>query len=337
MDAIYQFSLEATAWLQATFLQLASIFAIISDLGRFEFYLALIPLVYWCIHKRIGKELAYVLALANIITNIAKHALRAPRPYWLDAELGMSNELSYGIPSGHVLSATVTYLYLASQIKRRLVWILAGLFILIMAVSRVYLGAHFIHDTVAGFLLGVLILAGLYVWRGAFHRPFQNRILGQRLLLALLVPVFFLALYVGILWLLGAPAQNTEWAAFVDLAEFSMREEVTTAAGILLGLGVGFILEASRVHFLVEGSIPKRVFRYIFGMIVTLAIWQGLGSIFPDEPQWLALPLRFFRYLLAGLWVSYYGPLLFVRLRLANASPEPDVSLTISQGGIMDR
>jgi membrane-associated phospholipid phosphatase len=337
VDAVYQFGLETIAWLQATLPQLASFFAVISDLGRFEFYLALIPLIYWCIHKRLGKELAYVLAIANMVTNITKHALRAPRPYWLEEELGLSNDPLYGVPSGHVHSATVAYLYLASQIKRRLVWVLAGLIIFLMALSRIYLGMHFIHDTAAAFMIGVFILAGLYVWRGTFHRPFQNRILGQRLLLALLVPVLFLALYVGVMLLLGEPAQNTEWAAFTDLAEFAMREEVTTAAGILLGLGVGFILEATRVHFLVDGTVLKRTFRYLFGMIVTLAIWQGLGSVFPDEPQWLALPLRFLRYLLAGLWVSYYGPLVFVRLRLADASPEPDVSLTISQGGIMDR
>jgi hypothetical protein len=41
----------------------------------------------------------------------------------------------------------------------------------------------------------------------------------------------------------------------------------------------------------------------------------------------LALPLRIFRYALVTLWASYFAPLVFVRLRLADADPRPEMSL----------
>ena len=120
----------------------------------------------------------------------------------------------------------------------------------------------------------------------------------------------------------------------VGYGEFS-QQVLRDPAMRQLGLGVGFILEATRVHFTVEGPIWQRILRYVVGIIVTVIIWRGLALVFPEDPLWLGLPLRLFRYWLAGMWVAYYAPIVFIRLRLAQASPAPDVSLSISSGGIM--
>jgi hypothetical protein len=100
---------------------------------------------------------------------------------------------------------------------------------------------------------------------------------------------------------------------------------------------MGLVLEATRVHFVVDGSTRRRALRYLVGIAVTVLIWRGLGAVFPTDPLWLALPLRLFRYWLAGMWVAYYGPHAFVRLNLADASPEPEVQLTIANGSPLGR
>ncbi|MFW6063502.1 MAG: phosphatase PAP2 family protein [Chloroflexota bacterium] len=335
MDTIHDLSLQAIRWLQAEYTHLAAFLRIVSHLGRFEFYLAVVPLIYWCVHKALGKELAYVLAVANAVLLVAKQAIRGPRPFWLDESLALSNESGFGAPSGHVQIATVIYLYVAAVVRQRRVWLLAFLAIGLMGFSRVFLGMHFVHDALAGFLVGVLILFACWAWRANFHKQFGNRILGQRLLVVVLVPLFFLGLYIGLMTFLNTVPLEVAWDGHASAAQTDTREDMTAALGILLGLGVGFILEASRVHFMVAGSIPRRILRYLFGMLVTLAIWRGLDMVFPQDPVWLGLPLRLLRYLLAGLWVAYYGPYLFVRLGLADASPEPDVQLTISDKRFM--
>ncbi|HSM58653.1 MAG TPA: phosphatase PAP2 family protein [Candidatus Sulfomarinibacteraceae bacterium] len=332
MDTIQDFSLEVIRWLQGEYTHLAAFLRIVSDLGRFEFYLAVVPLIYWCVHKALGKELAYLLAVANAVLLLAKQAIRAPRPFWLDDTLALSSESGFGTPSGHVQIATVIYLYVAAVVRQRRAWVLAFLAIGLMGFSRVFLGMHFLHDVFAGFLVGVLILFACWAWRANFRQQFRNRILGQRLLVVMVVPIFFLTLYVVLMIVLSNIALEVAWDAHAIAAEADTREEMTAALGILLGLGVGFILEASRVHFMVAGSLSRRLLRYLFGMLVTVAIWRGLAMVFPQDPAWLGLPLRLLRYTLAGLWVSYYGPYLFVRLGLADASPEPDVQLTISDG-----
>jgi hypothetical protein len=198
-----------------------------------------------------------------------------------------------------------------------------------MAVSRVYLGVHDIDDVVGGITLGILVLLAYAVWRRYLVARFNNRILGQRLLIAVSVPLILALLYgVGLL-LLDPPDTPPQFDSLVDAAERRSWEDSATSFGVLLGLGIGFVMESSRVRFMVDGSIGRRALRYLLGIVVALILWQGLGAIFPDEPLGLAVPLRFLRYLVVALWVAYYGPLAFVRFKLAEAKPEPEVSLTI--------
>ena len=109
----------------------------------------------------------------------------------------------------------------------------------------------------------------------------------------------------------------------------SSKTEMATAVGALLGFSIGIVLESARVRFRSDGPLGKRAARYILGIIVTVVIWRGLGILFPDDPLWLAIPLRIFRYALVGLWASYYAPVVFVRLGLADADPQPKINLKL--------
>ena len=258
-----------------------------------------------------------------------KHGLRGPRPYWIDSSISLSTEPTYGIPSNHMQSATVIYLFLASQIRRSWVWLLAILFVLAMGVSRIYLGVHFVHDVVAGFLLGLLVLIGMWIWRGRWEQRFNKRILGFRLMIMVMVPMMIAIVYSGILFFIGEPNEAVSWAEFIPAAERESVEVMVTAVAALLGLGVGIIFEGSRVRFRVEGAFWKRFFRYVLGMIGAVAIWGGLRAVFPEDPTWLALPLRFIRYALLTSWVAYYAPWLFVKIGLADQDPKPEFKISL--------
>jgi membrane-associated phospholipid phosphatase len=329
MESFRDFSLEVTRWLQENYPQLESFFLIISQIGRFEFYLAIITLIYWCLEKTLGRSLAYILSLSFLINGLLKHAIRDPRPFWLDSTLGLSTEQSYGVPSGHAQAATVFYGFLALWFRRAWVWILAILMILLMAVSRVYLGVHDIEDILVGILIGVLILIGYYLWRRYMANRFANRILGQRLLLAISVPLVLATIYVVVLVILGQPNDNVAWAEHIDMAEMASFEDLAAEFGILLGLGVGFVLEVSRVRFMVRGPFWKRIMRYLLGLAGIVLLWFGLDAIFPKEPLALAFPLRLLQSFLMAIWIAYYAPWLFVKVRLAEARPEPEVTITI--------
>lgn len=335
MDTWQEVSLEMTRWLQANYPQLKDFFRFISFFGQFEFFLILVPLLYWSVHKKVGKHLTYLLVISLSLNTIFKHAIRAPRPFWLDASLKLAEETSYGIPSGHAQIATTMYPYFAFWLRRSWVWLLAIGGVLLMSLSRIYLGVHFLHDILGGQLLGLLILGGYFLWRRYFEERFHNRILGQRLLLVILVPIGLALIYVAMQLAIGQPNLQLSWADFIPLAELTSVEDMATAVGIMLGVGIGFVFESGRLSFVVDGPWSTRIVRYLLGLFVTVLIWRGLGAIFPADPLWLAIPLRIFRYFLAGLWVAYYGPLVFVRLGLAQQAPEPEVKYTVNPSSIM--
>jgi membrane-associated phospholipid phosphatase len=329
MEPILDFGLNVTRWLQTTYPYLAAFFEFISRLGETEFYLGLFPLVLWCLDKRLGKHLGYMFLLAVATNSIFKAVLRGPRPFWLDSALGLYETPGYGVPSGHAQLTAVIYPFIAAWIKKRWMTILAIFMVVAMSISRVYLGSHFVHDSIAGLLLAAIMLLGYFIWQRRFAAKFDNRILGQKLLVVMAVPVGIALIYTIARLIIGEPDTAVAWSSYIPEAEQESIEAVATSVGTLLGLGLGLLFEASRVRFKVDGPIWKRALRYLVGMIGAVFFWYGLGQIFPDDPLWLAVPLRILRYFLTTLWVSYYAPYVFVKLKLADAEPDPGINLSL--------
>ena len=97
--------------------------------------------------------------------------------------------------------------------------------VLITCLSRVYLGVHDIQDVLAGVLVGIIILIGVYLWSRFASDWFSNRILGQKLLIALMIPFTLAAIYIVIMLLIGEPDYNVAWdASRIDLGDRAARD-----------------------------------------------------------------------------------------------------------------
>lgn len=98
---------------------------------------------------------------SNLFNYAAKLIFASPRPYWLSSHVRALwlNETSFGIPSGHAQIAASVWGMVAVYYKRFWVWAVALTVIFLIGVSRVFLGAHFPHDVVFGWLLGAAILS----------------------------------------------------------------------------------------------------------------------------------------------------------------------------------
>ena len=91
-----------------------------------------------------------------------------------------------------------------------------------------------------------------------------------------------------------------------------------TPAATLTGLGLGLVALGRGRGFEVDGSFGRRAARVGVGLVVVLLLWQGLGAVLPDGEGPVALLARAVRYALVGAWVGGLGPLVFVRLGLAD-------------------
>ena len=97
---------------------------------------------------------AGAVLLSEILIGPLKAAYGRPRP---PGSLVATSGASF--PSGHSIAASVTVLAAVIALvpagRRRVAWgLAAALFALMMALSRAYLGAHWLSDAVAGLLLG---------------------------------------------------------------------------------------------------------------------------------------------------------------------------------------
>ena len=97
------------------------------------------------------------LAGAALLNPLVKHAIARPRPLFHDPSLVFT---TYSFPSGHAMGTTAVYTALAIIVARRTrhtPFVIAGsaVMIILIALSRVYLGAHYLSDVVGGVLLGL--------------------------------------------------------------------------------------------------------------------------------------------------------------------------------------
>lgn len=330
MEELYQLSIALTTLLQEAFPQLQGPMSLISMTGSEEFFLVFLPAIYWSINKRLGRQLGYIFLLSALLNNMLKTLIRQPRPFWIQPDIQRAEAEGYGIPSGHVQNVTAVYVLLAASLRRGWVWILVLLYIMAMALSRLYLGVHFLQDIAVGFAVGLLLFSTFILWQRTFFDRYSKQILGRRLLMMVLIPTVLAAVFVGARLLIGPPNTDVPWASYIPAAELNGYEDIVSAVAGLLGFGVGMLFESSRVRFRSDGPVWQRVARYVVGIAIALGIWAGLRAVFPAEPLWIALPLRFLRYFLLLLWVTYFAPWVFVRLGLASADPESEVRITFS-------
>jgi membrane-associated phospholipid phosphatase len=289
-----------------------------SFLGTEEFFMLVLPLLYWCVDSLLGIRVAILLMLSTSLNEALKMTFHGPRPYWYSTSVhGLAAETSFGVPSGHAQSATVIWGILAASLRKWWGWLVAILFIFLIGLSRLYLGVHFPQDVVLGWLIGGLLLwLALRFWK-PLNAWIKKKSTAWQIFAAFLVSlVMFLLPLIPYVWLKAInwrPPQ--EWAAFATQA-ISMQGAVTSA-GTLFGLLAGLVWLARQGGFQTKGLWWKLVLRYLLGVAGVLVIMYGLKFIFPAGEDVPAYFFRYLRYALIGFWVSGGAPWTFIRLKLA--------------------
>lgn len=140
-----------------------NIFKAISFICSPKFMIVLNVLLFiFIIVKKKYKLLIIVLSSISsvIINNLVKIIVRRERPDYLR----MVMEKSYSFPSGHAMISVLFFgsiIYLVNKYNlkyKKLITFSLSTFVLLVGISRIYLGVHYLTDVVGGYLLGFIVL-----------------------------------------------------------------------------------------------------------------------------------------------------------------------------------
>ena len=140
-----------------------SLSKIITNFGG-AIYLKLFSIILLLVikNKKIGLTIVGNLLIATILNILLKNILQRPRPI----EYRLIDETGYSFPSGHSMVAMAFYgllIYLIYRYEKNkfLKYILISLLsilIILIGISRIYLGVHYTSDVLAGFLISISYL-----------------------------------------------------------------------------------------------------------------------------------------------------------------------------------
>ena len=294
-----------------------------SFLGTENFFLLILPLIYWCIDANLGIRVGFILLTSNFVNEIFKLMFAGPRPYWVSAKvIPFSAESSFGVPSGHAQNAVGVWGMIASGVRKRWAWGIAIALAFLIGFSRWYLGVHFPHDVFLGWLLGGILLWAFMQFWNPVEAWLKHQNLGAQIFIAFIVSLIVIVLGAVSVGRLDGYTFPAEWRDNAlragSLPAPVSIESFITSAGTLFGLAAGVAWLAARGGYQASGPVEKRALRFVVGLIGVMILWHGLALFLPDNADLISYIFRYLRYTLVGFWVSGGAPWLFFRFKLAD-------------------
>ncbi len=253
-------------------------------------------LVMFCWKKETGFKLALMISAVNTWLPMIKAVVMRPRPYMeypdrIRTEAGAGTgepsldvtAQGYSFPSIHSASVVSSYVTIAREAKKRWIWIITVVLILIVGVSRVMSGMHYPTDVLAGWALGLLVL---FIF-DTLERYVPKE--GVRHLILFLVSI---------------------------LGLFYVRtQDYYTSLGLLIGVMAAIPFERRYVGYKDTRSVPAMILRVAGGVVLFYAINTVLKLPFDKEflagGSLPALLIRSVRYAVVMFVITGVYPKLF--------------------------
>lgn len=255
-------------------------FELVTIAGEQIVLILLFCAVYWVFDKDLGHTMGLTIITSLFVNNSLKELFDMPRPIGEEGIRSLRTETATGksFPSGHTQGASAAYGSLALGIGKTWLYWAAGILMVLIGLSRLYLGVHYPKDVLAGLAFGVLC-AVLCRW---LTKRVKN------------LAVLFAAVN-GLMLL---------------MVLFLPSEDGFKAAGLALGMLVGYLIEQKKIRF-TTANLPakKKIKRYVIGIVVVLACYGLPKLLIPFD---IGI-VQYLRYAFVSFSITVLAPLAFTK------------------------
>ena len=285
---------------------LAGFFSKMTWLGELNTALIIMALLYWCVSKDFGAYLLMGWSGNRLVNGMLKVTVCAYRPWIRDARVvpygdSITTATGYSFPSGHTMNAATVYG--GGAVRKdlpRVLRIVLGLLVLLVAFSRNYLGVHTPQDVLVGAAAGILVMwltVKLMEW---------VKIHPEKDLLVVCIGVG-LAIAVAIYAAVKPYPVDKDAAGKVLVEGAKMANDTFKGVGWCAAFLTGWILERRFVQFSTDISMVKRFTR--------LLSYYAVSLIFvPAVKNWISgAPGTFVSCYLQMLYVAFIFPWILKR------------------------
>lgn len=229
-------------------------FNTISFLGEDYMYIVMFCILYFAINKRLGELMTLSLFASYVLNTTLKGLFMVDRPFvkYPDRIIEMRPVIGSSFPSAHTQGFTAFLFSGAFWLKKRMVYIGAGILCILMALSRVYLGMHWLEDVVASLVLGGV---AAYFLHKFYVRHKEDAGWLIRFYLTIL------AVFLPFLIILGG-------------------EDLFIMYGLMFGFTFAMYLEKKYVNFTMHVPAWKKIIRVVIGVFFMVFVLIVAGKVF---------------------------------------------------------
>ena len=260
---------------------LDGLFQFITMFGEEAILIPLIAVIYWAFNKKMGEYIAYASLTSVLVNGAIKDIFKAKRPIGEPGirSLRIETATGYSFPSGHTQGTASFWAAIAIYLKKNYMYGISALIIVLVAISRLYLGVHYPKDVLFGAIFGILTS---FITYKLFNKV-NNKI-----------ALYFITFII-----------------FIPALLYAHSADFIKGMGTFLGFALGIYVEKKYVNFSVEGKSANKILRVVIGLAILILLKVGLKAVFPNK-----LVFHFLRYFIIVFFGIGLYPAIFKKLKL---------------------
>lgn len=267
-------------------------FLFITEFGDELVFLIISSILFWTVNKDFGYRFMMIFLGTIAVNDVLKFSISRQRP-WQAGIVDVVGEGSYGhsMPSGHAQGSMTMALALNERFGKSKQWVTPLLFTMavLVSISRVYLGQHYLSDVIVGMIV-------------AFAVFYAIKLIAPKMKISTSKFIYLIA------------------PVLIVLLFFVHEKNYFVAVSAMIALTIGHDLEKRYINYDIQKTTKVKILSYIIGLVVALLLKEGIKFALPYEDELipdssvLNLWLDFIRYFILCLWVSLGSFFVFSRI-----------------------